>query len=64
MHYIQCNDLIFSYIFIATYCISAITIWNVSGKRLNVFFLFYLTFGLFIGGCFFVKANQAKEFEK
>lgn len=52
MHYIQCNDLMFSYIFIATYCISAITIWNVSGKRLNVFFLFYLTFGLFIGGCF------------
>lgn len=52
MHYTQCNDLLFSCIFIVIYCISAVTIWNISRKRLNVFFLFYLTFGLFIGGSF------------
>lgn len=65
MHYVHCDDLMFSYIFIVTYCISTIAIWNISKRHLNVFFLFYLTFGLFIGGCFwaYIFDNRLTLFE-
>ena len=50
------SDKIYSYYFIIIYVISFFAIWNVTNKKITPFVLFYLTFGLFIGGRFIAVA--------
>lgn len=47
------NNVGLSACFVCTYLFNVYTIWNTSGKKINLFFLFYLSFGLFIGGSLF-----------
>lgn len=50
------SDKIYSYLFIFDYIIAFLGIWYTSGKKITPFVLFYMTFGLFIGGRFIAVA--------
>lgn len=50
---IPVNEKVLSWEFIIYYILVLNTLWISAGKRLTPFILFYLTFGLFIGGRFF-----------
>ncbi len=47
------TEIGYALIFLVSYLWGMTLIWELSAKRLNLVFLFYLTFGLFIGGRFF-----------
>lgn len=51
-----------SLIFVAYYILAAYSLWVTAGKQLNLFFLFFLTFGLFIGGRFFATILTGTEY--
>ena len=48
-------DSIYAWIFVCFYLFSVYSIWIISDSKINPFILFFLTFGLFIGGRFFGK---------
>lgn len=51
-----------SLIFVAYYILAVYSLWIITGERLNLFFLFFLTFGLFIGGRFFAIFLTGTEY--
>ena len=48
-------DSIYAWVFVCFYLFSVYSIWIISDSKINPFILFFLTFGLFIGGRFFGK---------
>lgn len=49
------SDWDFSLGVVIAYILSVTTVWYSGGKTINLFFLFFLTFGLFIVGAFFAS---------
>lgn len=49
------SDWDFSLGVIIAYILSSTAVWYSGGKKINLFFLFFLTFGLFIGGSFWAS---------
>lgn len=46
------EDIVISIIFVINYILSISIVWTINNKKINLFVLFFLTFGLFIGGGF------------